>query len=131
KAKEDRFKEISTAYDIVGDPDKRARYDTMRKQGAWGGFGGGGPGPGAGPGGPGGGGGAPIDLEQIFAQMFGGAGMGGGGAPGGGQVRYRVYSTPGAGGSFESFFAGGAPFGGESPFEQEQPPRRQRKRGRP
>ena len=38
KAKEDRFKEISTAYDVVGDPDKRAKYDAMRKQGAWGGM---------------------------------------------------------------------------------------------
>ena len=31
KAKEARFKEVSTAYDIVGDPDKRAQYDSMRR----------------------------------------------------------------------------------------------------
>src|SRR5579862_1223692 len=38
---EDRFKEISAAYDVLGDPDKRKEYDEVRKQGPMpGGFGG-------------------------------------------------------------------------------------------
>lgn len=108
KAKESRFKEISTAYDIVGDPDKRAKYDAMRKQGAFNGMGGDGGG---------------IDLGDILAQMFGGAVPGGGGPRPGGGVRYRVYNTPSSG-IRETFF-GGDQFGGDSPFEfHEAPPRR-------
>jgi molecular chaperone DnaJ len=41
---EDRFKEISAAYDVLGDPDKRKEYDEVRKHGPVGGFGGGGTG---------------------------------------------------------------------------------------
>ena len=45
---EERFKEVSAAYDVVGDPDKRKEYDEVRKLGpVAAGFGG--------PGGPGGG----------------------------------------------------------------------------
>src|SRR5574342_1439127 len=43
----DRFKEISEAYQVVGDPEKRKQYDEMRRLGAFG-FGGGSPGGGAG-----------------------------------------------------------------------------------
>src|SRR5579871_2811165 len=52
----ERFKEISEAYQILGDAEKRKQYDQMRQLGAFGGFPGGGF-PGAGfPGGfPGGG----------------------------------------------------------------------------
>jgi len=40
---EERFKEISAAYDVLGDPDKRKEYDEVRKHGPIpGGFGGGG-----------------------------------------------------------------------------------------
>ena len=42
----DRFKEISEAYQVVGDAEKRKQYDDMRRLGAFG-FGGG-PSPGAG-----------------------------------------------------------------------------------
>jgi DnaJ-class molecular chaperone len=108
KKKEDHFKEISTAYDIVGDPDKRAKYDAMKQSG----FAGMGGGPGGG--GPGfADGGIGVDLGEIFAQMFGGGGPGG--ARGGGsRVHYRVYSPPG-GGFRESIFdsGDGAPFGFE------------------
>jgi molecular chaperone DnaJ len=82
----ERFKEISEAYQVLGDADKRKQYDQMRKLGAFGGFGGGGfggapggrhrPPPGAGPAGGinfedfdiGGLGG----LGDIFSSMFGG-----------------------------------------------------------
>ncbi|HWE65394.1 MAG TPA: molecular chaperone DnaJ [Acidimicrobiales bacterium] len=44
---EERFKEISAAYDVLGDADKRKEYDEVRAHGPIPGFGGGG-GPGAG-----------------------------------------------------------------------------------
>src|SRR5687768_17592178 len=36
----DRFKEISEAYTVLGDVEKRKQYDDMRRLGAFGGFGG-------------------------------------------------------------------------------------------
>ncbi len=52
---EDRFKEISSAYDVVGDEEKRKSYDQVREMAAsgYGAGGPGGPGPGGWPGGPG------------------------------------------------------------------------------
>src|ERR1051325_3481757 len=35
----ERFKEISEAYQVLGDADKRKQYDEMRRLGAFGGFG--------------------------------------------------------------------------------------------
>jgi len=120
KVKEDRFKEVSTAYDILGDAEKRARYDAMRRQGTFGG-----PGMNAGDG--------AFDLGDILAQMFGGAaGPAGAGAarPGGG-VRYRVYNTP-SGGFRDSLFSSEG-FGPESPFDLHEPaaPRRRAARSHP
>lgn len=43
-AAEERFKEISSAYDVVGDAAKRKEYDEVRRLGPMGGFGGGAPG---------------------------------------------------------------------------------------
>lgn len=73
---EERFKEVSAAYDVIGDETKRAEYDQVRTMGpmgaGFGGPGGGGFGPGAGPGGftfDG-------DLSDLLGGMFGGGGAG-------------------------------------------------------
>jgi molecular chaperone DnaJ len=79
KDAEDRFKEISSAYDVVGDEDKRKSYDQVREMAASG-YGPGGPGAaGAGwPGGFGGPGGvryetADFDIGDLL-RGFGGVG---------------------------------------------------------
>src|ERR687895_2772047 len=48
KAAEDRFKEISAAYDVVGDEEKRAQYDQVREMASSGVGAGGFPGGGSG-----------------------------------------------------------------------------------
>jgi DnaJ-class molecular chaperone len=106
KAAEERFKKISAAFDIVGDPEKRAKFDrgeidadgreTMRGGGPFGGGHqqrGGGQGPGARFEG--------VDFDEILSEVFGGRGAAGPGArrPGfahgfgqqrGGDVRARL-----------------------------------------
>lgn len=98
KKSEEKFKQVSAAFDILGDADKRKKFDageidadgreTMR-----GGFGGGGNPFGAGfggrarGGGMGGGEGPEIDLNDLFGDILGrnrGAGAGAGGGFGGG-----------------------------------------------
>jgi molecular chaperone DnaJ len=65
---EEHFKEISAAYDVVGDADKRKEYDEVRARGPVGGFGGV----------PGGAGGGTFrmedmgDLGDLFGGLFGG-----------------------------------------------------------
>ena len=76
-AKHDTFKTVAEAYDVVGDPDKRAKYDEMRQlYGSGGGFRGGFPGRGGGGFGDGfGGGGAGAGgIGDLFGDLFGGGG---------------------------------------------------------
>jgi molecular chaperone DnaJ len=99
KDAEDRFKEISSANDVLGEEETRKQYDQVREMGA-GGFGPGGGYPGGGVGGyPGGGfpGGARVqyqdvgdigDLGDLFGGLFGSAG-GGGGARGRSRAQAR------------------------------------------
>src|ERR1044071_7161712 len=82
----DRFKEISEAYQVIGDADKRKQYDQMRQLGA---FGGGRPGAGS---------------------PYGG-GFGGGGTGASGGYRYEEFDIGGLGGlrrTFRPMFRGGA-----------------------
>jgi molecular chaperone DnaJ len=81
KEAEDRFKEISGAYDVIGDEEKRASYDRVREMSAQG-FGASGGGAGSG-GWPGTGSGWPggvryeqvdVDLGDLLGGMFGGRG---------------------------------------------------------
>lgn len=90
-AAEERFKEISTAYDVIGDEDKRASYDQARAMGPMGGsFGGSGRASNGGFGFEG------VDLGDILGSVFGGAGGQAGGLfgdqPGG---RYARIKRPG------------------------------------
>jgi molecular chaperone DnaJ len=67
-AKHEKFKEIAEAYDVIGDAEKRKKYDEMRSlyasgAGMRGGFGGGG-------------GGGGFNLEDLLRDRAGGGGFG-------------------------------------------------------
>ena len=86
KPAEERFKRISAAFDIVGDPEKRAKFDRGEIDAdgreAMRGFGGQGGGPfqgGGQRGGFGGGGFEGADFEEILSEVFGAQQRGGGG----------------------------------------------------
>ena len=100
----DRFKEISEAYQVIGDAEKRKQYDQMRQLGA---FGGGRPGAGGRPGGFGGGfgtaqpGGSYQEFDigglgglgDIFSSMFGGGARGGAKQPRGAERGQDIEAT--------------------------------------
>jgi DnaJ-class molecular chaperone len=85
KASEDKFKRVSAAFDLLGDPDKRKKFDageidadgreTMRGYG---------PNPYGQQGGFGGAEFEGVDLNEILGEMFGGRGGGRRGSRGGG-----------------------------------------------
>lgn len=87
-AAEDKFKQVSSAYEVIGDEQKRARYDEARRMGPIGGaFGG------SGRTGNGGGGFGfeGVDLGDILGSVFGGGAGSGlfGDQPGGRHARIK------------------------------------------
>ncbi len=86
KVAEAKYKELTNAYEVLSDAEKKQQYDTFGST----------TGPGGHPGGPGGAGFDPRAAEEMFGNMFGGGGaggfdfgnmFGGGGKRGGGKRR--------------------------------------------
>jgi molecular chaperone DnaJ len=80
----ERFKEISEAYNVLGNAEKRKQYDEMRRLGA-------------------------FDFASRGPQSHGGTRGGGAGAPGSGSFRFEDFDVGGLGGLGDLF---GSMFGG-------------------
>lgn len=121
KEAEEKFKDISEAYDVLNNAEQRRKYDAIRQFGMGGArF----------SGGSGQGGFDASGFQDIFGSMFGGSGATAQGGPGGSRIRF---STNGAGqpsmSDIFSMFGSGAPggsgFGGHSgPMGESARPRK-------
>eukprot|EP00730_Choanoeca_flexa_P017146 TRINITY_DN8214_c0_g1_i2.p1 TRINITY_DN8214_c0_g1~~TRINITY_DN8214_c0_g1_i2.p1 ORF type:complete len:343 (+),score=69.84 TRINITY_DN8214_c0_g1_i2:131-1159(+) len=99
----EKFQEISEAYEVLSDKNKRAIFDQYGEEGLKGGAGG--------PGGFSGGGGFQARAaEDIFASFFGGQDPFGAGGFGG------LFGNAGGAGGMPGGFSFGGPGGGSSPF---------------
>ncbi|WP_333618573.1 DnaJ C-terminal domain-containing protein [Dietzia sp.] len=94
-AAEEKFKKVSTAYDVIGDEAKRKEYDEIRSLAASGGYGYGGRGGFGGHAGAGGA--ADFDVSDLFGAA--GAAGGAGGAGGFGDIFGGLFNGGGRGAS--------------------------------
>ncbi len=109
KEAEEKFKEVSEAYEVLSDAQKRSRYDQFGHQGVGAGSGGGGFGGGGFQGGFGG-----IDLEEALRTFMGEFGQGGGG----GSIFDAFFGQGGGGGRAGAYAGADLRYDLTIPFEE-------------